>query len=56
MTDDAESPFDRFRDFVRRVVTVPKEEIDEKEAEYKRQRQKIKDGAPGENPERAPSR
>lgn len=53
MTDHAASPFDRFRDFVRRVVSVPKEEIDEKEAEYKRQRRKAKDGAPGEKPERA---
>ena len=30
------SPFERLRDFARRIVAVPKAEIDEQEAEYQR--------------------
>ena len=32
------SPFERMVELARRIVAVPKEEIDRKEAEYKRQR------------------
>ena len=28
------SPFKRFEDFARRIVAVPKRELDEKQAEY----------------------
>jgi hypothetical protein len=36
------SPFERFWDFARRIIAVPKAEIDEQEAEYQRQRAKRK--------------
>jgi hypothetical protein len=36
------SPFERFREFARRIIAVPKSEIDKQEAEYQRQRQKQK--------------
>jgi len=32
------SPFERFREFARRIIAVPKAEIDKQEAEYKRAR------------------
>jgi hypothetical protein len=32
------SPFERLREFARRIVAVPKAEIDHQEAEYQRQR------------------
>jgi hypothetical protein len=35
---DELSPFERFWDFARRIIAVPKAEIDEQEAEYHRQR------------------
>jgi hypothetical protein len=40
------SPFDRFRELARRIIAVPKAEIDKQEAEYQRQRQKRKGIAP----------
>lgn len=30
--------FERFRDFVKQVVSVPKEEIDKREVEYQKQK------------------
>jgi len=30
--------FDRFKDFAKKIIAVPKEEIDKREAEYQRQR------------------
>jgi hypothetical protein len=36
------TPFERFWDFARRIVAVPKAEIDQQEAEYQRQRKKRK--------------
>jgi hypothetical protein len=36
------SPFERFREFARRIIAVPKEEIDEQEAQYQRERSKRK--------------
>ena len=36
------SPFERFREFARRVIAVPKAEIDKQEAKYQRQRKKQK--------------
>ena len=30
--------FDRFQDFAKKIVAVPKKEIDQKQAEYERQR------------------
>jgi hypothetical protein len=32
------SPFERFRELARRIIAVPKSEIDKQEAEYQRQR------------------
>jgi hypothetical protein len=39
------SPFERFREFARRIIAVPKSEIDKQEAEYQRQRQARKKAA-----------
>ena len=36
------SPYERFREFARRIITVPKSEIAEKEAEYQRGRESEK--------------
>jgi len=36
------TPFERLRDFARKIVAVPKAEINEKEAEYRLEREKIK--------------
>jgi hypothetical protein len=32
------TPFEKFREFTRKVVSVPKAEIDRRETEYKRMR------------------
>jgi len=34
------SPFERFREFARRIIAVPKAEIDKQEAKYQRERKK----------------
>jgi hypothetical protein len=34
----ASKPFERFRQFTKQVMTVPKAEIDKREIEYKQQR------------------
>ncbi len=36
------SPFERFREFARRIIAVPKAEIDKQEAKYQRQKGRIK--------------
>lgn len=36
---DSPSPFDTFRDLAARLAQVPKQEVDEKEAEYQRERE-----------------
>lgn len=36
--------FDRFKDFVKKIITVPKEEIDQKQAEYEHQKKMQKRG------------
>jgi hypothetical protein len=36
------SPFERFREFARRIIAVPKAEIEKQEAKYQRQRKKQK--------------
>jgi hypothetical protein len=36
-------PFDKFRQLVRRVVSVPKKEIDRREAEQKQKKQNLKE-------------
>jgi len=33
-----ESPFEKFREFTKKVVSVPKTEIDRREAEYQKSR------------------
>jgi len=41
MADDKEqTPFDKFREFTKRVVSVPKAEIDRREKEYKAARKR----------------
>ena len=37
-TPTTHSEADRFKDFARKIVSVPKEEIDKKQAEYQAQR------------------
>jgi hypothetical protein len=37
---EAEAPFERFREFVRKVVAVPKAEIAEQERRYRKKRAK----------------
>lgn len=37
-TESTGTEFERFRDFVKQVVSVPKEEIDKREAEYQQQK------------------
>lgn len=37
-----ESAFERFRQFTQKIVSVPKAEIDRREAEYKKSRAKLK--------------
>jgi hypothetical protein len=34
------SPFERFREFARRIIAVPKAEIDKQEKAYQRERKK----------------
>lgn len=36
------SPFERFREFARRIIAVPKAEIDRQEAKYQQERKKRK--------------
>jgi hypothetical protein len=36
------TPFERFRDFARKIIAVPRAEIDQQEAEYQRERAKRK--------------
>ena len=38
--DAKPAPFDAFTDFARKVLSVPKAEIDRREAEYQREREK----------------
>jgi hypothetical protein len=44
MTNETQqpTPFEKFREFVRKVVSVPKSEIDRREAEYQRERKRIR--------------
>jgi hypothetical protein len=39
---EEKTPFEKFREFVRKVVSVPKSEIDRREAEYQRERKRIR--------------
>jgi hypothetical protein len=48
-TSEGPTPFERLRDFARRVVAVPKAEIDEQEAEYQLERAKLKAPRPRKN-------
>ena len=41
-TESGLNEFQRFRTFVQAVVSVPKSEIDRREAEYKKQRKALK--------------
>jgi hypothetical protein len=35
---DELSPYERFREFARRIVAVPKSEVDKQQAQYERER------------------
>jgi len=37
-----ETPFEKFKAFTKKIVSVPKTEIDRREAEYKKSRAKLK--------------
>lgn len=39
-TTDEPTPFEKFREFTKRVVSVPKSEIDRREKEYKAARKR----------------
>lgn len=38
----SETPFEKFREFTRKIVAVPKEKIDRREKAYKKARAKLK--------------
>jgi hypothetical protein len=38
MEPKPETPFEKFRQFTQKIVSVPKEEIDRREAEYQKAR------------------
>lgn len=38
------TPFQKFEDFVRKIAAVPKEEVDEKRAEYEREKKEKRMG------------
>jgi hypothetical protein len=42
MNEDPKKQFDRFRAFAKRVVSVPKTEIDRRDAEYRKHRKAVK--------------
>lgn len=44
MKNDADTPFQRFERLVRKVVSVPKKEIDRREAEWRKAQKAKKDG------------
>jgi len=37
--DDGKTPFERFDDLMTKLLSVPKEELDEQRAEYKREKE-----------------
>jgi hypothetical protein len=39
---DSRTPFERFEDFTRRLMAVPKKEIDQKQKEYERKKKRKK--------------
>jgi hypothetical protein len=39
---NAETPFEKFRNFTKKIVAVPKEELDRREKAYKKARAKLK--------------
>lgn len=42
--DERNEPYERFEDFLRKLAQVPKEEVDEKRAEYERKRKEKRAG------------
>jgi hypothetical protein len=42
---------DRFREFTKQIMSVPKSEIDRREKEYQKQRQKIKKSGSEKKPD-----
>jgi hypothetical protein len=42
MNEQKETPFEKFRQFTKKIVSVPKEEIDRREAEYQKARKNKK--------------
>lgn len=41
-TNPADSPFERFRQFAKKIVSVPKKEIDRRNREYKKERAELR--------------
>ena len=41
-SSELETPFEKFRQFTQKIVSVPKEEIDRREKAYKKARAKAK--------------
>lgn len=41
-TPKTETPFEKFREFTKKIVAVPKSEIDRRESEYQKMRKKRK--------------
>ena len=42
ITEAMQSPAEKFRQFMKQIVSVPKSEIDRREVEYKKSRAKLK--------------
>jgi hypothetical protein len=42
MNPEEKTPFEKFRQFTQKIVSVPKEEIDRREKEYQKQRKSKK--------------
>jgi hypothetical protein len=40
--EDTRTPYERFNDLARQVFTVPKKEIDKRQAEYEKQKEREK--------------
>lgn len=41
-SNETNTPFDKFKDAVRQIMSVPKEEIDKREAEYQKNKPRRK--------------
>jgi hypothetical protein len=51
MKKNEETPFEKFRQFTQKIVSVPKSEIDKREAQYQKERLKIKKSGSKKEPD-----